>query len=51
MEFQFDLVWRAKGDRPDRIDDLAEALAVEPTVMINPALDEMPVFVDRLYQP
>lgn len=51
MEFQFDLVWKEKGQGAASIDELAKSLEVEPTVMINPALAEMPVFMDRLYRP
>ena len=51
MEFQFDLVWRKPADGQVQMDDLAEALQVEPAVLINPGLPENPILVDRLYRP
>jgi hypothetical protein len=49
MEFQFDLQWHADGDAAAAA--LAETLATEPVVVINPALPEQPAFLKRLYQP
>lgn len=49
MEFQFDLVWRA--DSGSRSADLAEALAGEPVVLINPAAKEDPRVLKDLFQP
>jgi hypothetical protein len=49
MEFQFDLVWREKMDGSAQ--ELADALVVEPTVLINPAGKEDPHVMQRLYQP
>ncbi|MBL9126292.1 MAG: hypothetical protein JNL97_01535, partial [Verrucomicrobiales bacterium] len=51
MEFQFEFLWR-----PDALDDdsaarLAEAASLDPVVVINPALPEDPIFMDRLYKP
>lgn len=49
MEFQFDLLWRA--DTEGSAQDLAEALVVEPVMLINPALPEDPRVIERLYRP
>lgn|GEM_PF-221738 len=50
MEFQFDLCWRDKLQAADA-PALAETLLSEPQVLINPALQEDPIFVHRLYEP
>lgn len=49
MEFQFDLLWRP--DAEGSAQDLAEALVVEPVMLINPALPEDPRVVEHLYRP
>lgn len=49
MEFQFDLAWQADAVRPAA--QVAETLAAEPIVLINPALPEDPRVIRRLYQP
>jgi hypothetical protein len=49
MEFQFDLVWRPDGTPPAPA--LAEALAADPVVLINPALAEDPRVLRNLYGP
>lgn len=49
MEFQFDLLWRADDSGDPAA--LAEGLASEPVVVINPALPEQPSFLQRLYRP
>ncbi len=49
MEFQFDLLWRP--DTEGSAQDLAEALVVEPVMLINPALPEDPRVIERLYRP
>jgi len=49
MEFQFDLVWRS--DKNPSAQNLAEALVVEPVVMINPDLPEDPRVIRHLYGP
>lgn len=51
MEFQFDLVWRRNLDGESAGAALAEALVTEPVVVINPALEEHPVLMHRLFQP
>jgi hypothetical protein len=51
MEFQFDLVWRAESDGEAASAALAEALVTEPVAVINPALEEHPVLMHRLFQP
>lgn len=47
MEFQFDLVWQATAEPPAAV--LAEALVVEPVVLINPAGPEDPRVARHLY--
>jgi hypothetical protein len=49
MEFQFDLVWLRTAD--DRLPDLAEALAGEPVVLINPPAKEDARVLKNLFQP
>jgi hypothetical protein len=48
MEFQFDLVWKQDIERPA---DLAESLAAEPIVVVNPAVHETPPELNNLYRP
>jgi hypothetical protein len=48
MEFQFDLVWKEKIDRPGA---LAETLMAEPTVLTNPAAREDPLVQKDLWRP
>ncbi len=50
MEFQFELCWRDKLPAAGAA-GLAETLASEPQVLINPALQEDPIFIRRLYEP
>jgi hypothetical protein len=49
MEFQFDLVWSPNGSQPAA--GLAETLASDPIVLINPGLPEDSRLIRRLYQP
>jgi hypothetical protein len=49
LEFQFDLAWSAEGKAPAA--RLAETLASEPVVSINPALAEDPRVIQHLYEP
>lgn len=49
MEFQFDLAWSPAGGPP--AEHLAETLQAEPTVLIQPALAEDPLVIQRLYTP
>jgi len=49
MEFQFDLVWKPNGSSP--ASDLAETLASEPVVLINPVFTEDPRLLRHLFQP
>jgi hypothetical protein len=51
MEFQFDLVWRRNLPDSAAVKDLAETLCSEPQVVINPALKESPIYMERLYRP
>jgi hypothetical protein len=48
MEFQFELVWREKIDKPA---DLAEMLTGEAIAMAKPAWKEPPAVQDNLYRP
>lgn len=49
MEFQFDLVWTPDATQP--APELAETLASEPVVLINPNQAEDPRVVRHLYHP
>jgi hypothetical protein len=49
FEYRFDLVWRPTSE--GTADALAEALVVEPVVMINPGLSEDPRVIQDLYRP
>jgi hypothetical protein len=49
MEFQFDLVWRDRLEKPAA--DLAAALLTEPVVLINPPQSEDPRLLRDLYEP
>ncbi len=49
MEFQFDLAWRKEIDGP--AGDQADALTLEPQVLINPALKEDPQVIRDPYRP
>jgi hypothetical protein len=51
MEFQFELVWRKTLPNATAVKDLAETLWSEPQVVINPALRESPIYMERLYRP
>jgi hypothetical protein len=48
MEFQFDLVWNEKMAHPA---ELAEALAADPVVVVNPAVRESPALMKNLFRP
>jgi hypothetical protein len=48
MEFQFDLVWSEKIERPAA---LAETLVTEPAVLINPKAREDPLVRNDLWEP
>ena len=48
MEFQFDLVWKRKIERPAA---LAETLIAEPAVLMNPAAREDPLARKDLWRP
>ena len=47
MRFQFDVAWRESMDHPA---ELAEALAGDPIVAINPATHEEKPIVERIYR-
>ena len=49
LEFQFDLVWRAKMEGSAA--DLAAGLTADPLVMINPGVGEDSRVIRNLYQP
>jgi hypothetical protein len=49
MEFQFDLVWHQNPD--SSVPSLAEALVVEPLVLISPATIEDSRVIQNLYKP
>jgi hypothetical protein len=51
MEFQFDLTWRKDVAGDSEAEVLAESLATEPVMVINPALPEDPRLIERLYRP
>ena len=51
MEFQFDLVWREQLASDTAAEALAETLVSEPILVLNPALPENPLFLERLYRP
>ncbi len=51
MEFQFDLVWRAKLDSPTAAAELADALVADPVVLINSDGKDDPIVVQRLFTP
>ena len=51
MEFQFDLTWRPGDLKATESACLAEMLASEPQVLINPGLKEDPIIIRRLYRP
>ncbi|MGD0500712.1 MAG: hypothetical protein ABSC23_20025 [Bryobacteraceae bacterium] len=48
MEFQFDLVWNEKMDKPA---EMAEALMADPVVVLNPAVHQSPALMKGLYRP
>ncbi len=49
MEFQFDLAWTKPGQSAPEAQ--AEALQMEPVLLINPGLQEDPAVMQRLYLP
>jgi hypothetical protein len=51
MEFRYDFAWRPGRLSPQEAATIAESLAAEPVVCINPALPESPLFLERLYRP
>ncbi len=51
MEFRFDLVWQPAGAVAGPAEELAETLAAEPVVLIQPPLSEDPRVAERLYRP
>lgn len=51
MEFQFDIVWRSRLDGDTDASSLADALVNEPVMVINPALPEHPLLLQRLFRP
>ncbi len=51
MEFQFDLIWRNAVAGDNEAEQLAEALAGEPVMVINPSLPENPSFMKHLFRP
>lgn len=51
MEFQFDLVWRPRLEGDADAEKLADALATEPVLVINPATPENPAVLQRLFRP
>ncbi|MCR4415982.1 MAG: hypothetical protein NUV77_26500, partial [Thermoguttaceae bacterium] len=50
MEFQFDLAWRDKLPA-EGVEAISETLVAEPPCLINPALREDPIVIERLYKP
>jgi hypothetical protein len=53
FEFRFDLVWK-DADAVKTVSDaanIAEAVLTEPQLIIEPDLDEDPIFMERLYKP
>ncbi len=48
VEFQFDLVWRPKIERPA---ELAEALSLDPMVLVKGPEKEDPAEMNQLYRP
>lgn len=53
FEFQFTLAWKPAEAIKNANDaaNLAEALLAEPQLVIQPALKEDPIFMERLYKP
>ena len=51
MEFQFDLAWRQQLGNDSEAEALADTLVSELVPVLNPALPESPVFLERLYHP
>ncbi|MFV2070780.1 MAG: hypothetical protein ACC645_27750, partial [Pirellulales bacterium] len=51
MEFQFDVAWQSDLGGPREAEALAETLQSEPQVLINPAVEESPLYLDHLYRP
>jgi hypothetical protein len=53
FEFRFDLVWKEAGalKTPKDAADLAETLLSEPQLIIQPDLNEDPIFMERLHKP
>jgi hypothetical protein len=51
MEFQFDLVWRARIADDREAETMASGLMTDPVMVLNPPLAEHPAFLERLYRP
>ncbi len=53
FEFRFDLVWKSTDAIKTSSDaaNVAEAVLSEPQLIIEPDLDEDPIFMERLYKP
>lgn len=53
FEFRFDLVWQQSDAIKDAKDAaaVAETVLAEPQLVIQPALKEDPIFMERLYKP
>jgi hypothetical protein len=53
FEFRFDLVWKDADaiNTAKNAADFAETLLSEPQLVIQPALKEDPIFMERLYKP
>lgn len=51
MEFQFDLLWRPQLGGERDVEAWATSLAIDPVIVINPAIPEHPVVLERLFKP
>ncbi len=51
MEFQFDLVWQRQLEGDHAAESLAAALMTEPVMVLNPAGQEHPLFMQDLFKP
>jgi len=49
FEFQFDLAWSPKAEKPVRCAAWAESLVSEPQVILHPDLEPHPIYMERLH--